>query len=921
MNGDDALTDDLALTHGLRGLARHLGPEEPLPGGPGDLAELVDHAIDALPDEGDRLARTLGSARGAAPEAADPIGRHLPFCGRRDALEVLYNAVRDAVAERRLHVVEVTGARGLGKTRLLAEALAIIDPEARGIDVLPMAARPGDGPQALLAQLVRRRFGIQPRDGDKAAYERIIEALEPLFDERLLVGNARLLGHLAGLRAMGPGADALPADLEAFRRQAFKALIAVFRLDLAKAARILVLQRPEPIGALDDRALETLLALVTELADEPLVLAVLGPAHAPLTGASDAEAAAPPAVGHAVVTRVALEPLGERDVERLVRSLFDSPDAVPALVKALADNAGGNPRIVIENARLLVQRGALVPSTTGLVPADDAHDWATEGLAGDLDEASTLRVQALVPAQRHLLEAAAIFGRAFPIEGALAVASVRAPELAFGRGLLERLVHAGMLRVEATPADPDANPGAWRFSHASDRVRLLAELGDDERALMHALTAQWLEARPLAGHDPGAQHEAVAAHWLRTGRVGAAANALVRAGEVAREALLLPRARSLFRSALEVLGLHTASRGLDRAPILVPTLLAYADLALKTGEFQEAKLLSAGALEGLRALEPRPSSELGQVARAWLLLGRAHRGLGAYGLAKGCLHRSLELARRGSDARGSADALSELARVHWVEGGDGGYAEASRLLEEALVLHRELGAPRGIAETLGLLANIRIQRGDFEGARVRLEEASVQSREAFDLVLEAKALMSLGAIAYFGGDYERALEVWKDGLRAAEIAGERELIGAFLNNLGETRLARGELEHAAAALLEAREVTTETGDLRTLIDVLKNLSGLHARRGELSRAQSTADEAFALATAMNARPSLGPALRARAEVRSMRAIAEGSPQLARDAEADFRAAIALFESLGDAAELARTQAALANHLRVVPPPG
>jgi len=442
-----------------------------------------------------------------------------------------------------------------------------------------------------------------------------------------------------------------------------------------------------------------------------------------------------------------------------------------------------------------------------------------------------------------------------------------------------------------------------------------------ERELLHALAAQWLQARPIAGHDPGLFHEAVAAHWLRAGRVGESAAALVRAGEVAREGLLLPRARSLFRSALEVLGLQTAARGLDRAPILLPALLAYADLALKTGEFQEAKLLAASALEAVRALEPRPSAELGQVARAWLLLGRAHRGLGVYALAKACMHRSLELARRGSDAKGSADALSELARVHWVEGGEGGYAEASRLFEEALGLHREIGAPRGIAETLGLLANIRIQRGDFEGARVRLEEASALARDAFDLVGEAKALMALGAIAYFGGDFERALEVWKDGLRAAEIAGERELIGAFLNNLGETRLARGELEHAAAALLEAREVTTETGDLRTLIDVLKNLSGLHARRGDLQRAQVTADEAFALATAMNARPSLGPALRARAEVRSLRAIAEGSAQLAKDAEADFRAAIQLFESLGDAAELARTQAALANHLRVVPPAG
>src|SRR5690349_1728673 len=133
-NGEQALLTDLAETRGLRGLASHLGPEESLP------PDLVEHALDALPDEGDRLVRTLVKGASSVPSGQG----HLPFCGRREQLEVIYNAVRDAVAQRRLHLVEIAGERGLGKTRVLAEALAIIDPEARGIDVLPIAARPGD---------------------------------------------------------------------------------------------------------------------------------------------------------------------------------------------------------------------------------------------------------------------------------------------------------------------------------------------------------------------------------------------------------------------------------------------------------------------------------------------------------------------------------------------------------------------------------------------------------------------------------------------------------------------------------------------------------------------------------------------------------------------------------------------------------
>ncbi len=919
MNGEHALLKDLAQARGLRGLASHLGPEESLP------PDVVERALDALPDEGDRLVRAL--------HGGDPNARIVPFCGRREALEVIYNAVRDAVAQRRLHVVEIAGERGLGKTRVLAEALAIIDPEARGIDVLPVAVRPGDGPQAMMAQLVRRRFGILPRDSDQAAYDRIIEAIEPLFDERTLVGNARLLGHLAGLRAMGPGADALPADLETFRRHAFKAFVAVFRLDLAKAPRILVLQQSDQLR---ERTLETLVSLVVELANEPLLLAVLN------EGAAFELADALP-TEHATFVRVQIEPLAERDVERIAGSLFGDAGAEPELMRALVDKARGNPRLVLENVRLLLQRGSLVMqdgvfgrSPSGFISPSAAGTGITDDmLAGDLDEASRLRIAALSAGERALLQGAAIFGRAFEAEGALAIATALEPQLgeglAFERGLpdgvdldtvvlvLERFALAGLLRrVDANQDAATMASGAtgWRFMHPADRARLLAELAGETRELMHALAAQWLEARPLAGHDPGVFWEAVAAHWLRARRKNEAARTLVRAGEAARDGLALPRAKALLRTALEALGLHSASRGLDHAPLLLSTAIAYADLALKTGDFHAARMLCAGALEAARALEPRPLNDLAPVARAWLLLGRSHRGLGAYALAKSALSRAAELSRRAADARGSGDALTELARVHWLEGGEGGYAEALRLLEEALEVRRGLGSARAIAESLGLIANIRIQRGDFEGARAPLEEASALAREAFDLAGEARALMALGAIAYFGGDYDRALEVWKDGLRAAEIAGERELVGAFLNNLGETRLSRGELDHAAAALLEAREITTETGDLRTLADVLKNLSSLYAQRGDLLRAQAIADEAFALATAMNARPSLGPALRARAEVRSLRAIAEASPELARAAEADFAQAIAIFTDLGDNAELARTQASLANHQRL-----
>jgi tetratricopeptide (TPR) repeat protein len=908
----DALLSDLREARGLDGLIELLGPEEDIPAEP-----------PIGPDESERLVNALKGQDRAI------FGRSLPFCGRREALEAVYNAVREAVAERRLHVVEIVGSLGLGKTRVLAEALSIIDPETRGIDVLPIAVKAHDGAHALLAKLVRRRFGITPQDSDKHAYDRILEALEPLIDERQLVGHARLLGHLAGLRAMGPSADALPADLEHFRRQAHKALVHLMKADLARAPRILVLQRA---SRLDEDGVDVLKQLLAELTNEPLVFAVLGD-DLPADFAT-LEAPGKPAT-EVARARVLVDPLTERDLERLVEALFApepraTPEVAHALIRNLIECARGNPRLLLESARLLVQTGRCAVTPLGLVALPSA---ASVRLPLDLDEASRLRVAALTHSERWLLQVAAVIGRNFSELAVTAIATALEPLLptALGGSNLTRLigsadgeaevfetVSATLTRLHQAGLLRRHGHGGWVFSHTADRARLLDDVPPETLTVLNALAGQWCDAHLRA--DAGAELDpiAIAAYWTRAHRPREAAQAFMRAAEAARRGLDLDKSRALYRQALRVLGLHGPTRGLDFAPLLSETMLAYGDLAFRTGRLQEARLLAVATLEVTRTLSPEPHHGESHFARAWLLYGRTLRLLGTYEAARSALDIASDLFRRAGLAKGAADALTELARTHWVRGAEGGYDRARDLLAEALVVRRSLGEPRPIAETLGLLANIAIQKGDLDGARTHLSEARSLSHEAFDLAGEARAQMALGAIAFFRGERETAIETWKAGLASAEIAGERELIGAFLNNIGEARTEIGDYEHASAALMEAREITSETGDLRTLGDVLKNLAILELKRGALPRAQALADEAVALGTAMNARPTLGPSLRARGEVRSLRAQREELSELIDKATSDLEEARAIFEALGDRQELERTDAALAEHRRRFP---
>jgi len=891
VNALDALLGDWRDGGGLAGLATVLGPEE---------APLDDAAAPRAVSEPEALA--AGERRF--------FGRKLPLSGRRDALERVYNVVRQVVAERRAKVVAIIGAAGLGKSRLLAETLAIIDPIDKGIDVLAIAADASDGPQALVGKLVRARFGIAPQTSDAQAYDRVLEVMMPLLGaggDRSLVATARMLGFLAGLRAMGPGADALPADLDHFRRQALKTLVGIFKKDLERAPRILVVKRA---SALHPHAVEFLRDLVQDLVDTPFVVMVMAE--------SPPEAVAPEGVEQ---VDVPVEPLSDRDVERLVTALLEDVEGLSAeVVKALVSSAHGSPRLVEENLHLLVQYGALVPESrqdADTPPRLALREWQACALAEDLETASRLRTSALTPAARALLQAAAVYGRTFHEDAVVAVAEAldrgwleRAGGnaelvLPFGGGELATLgLFTGLDQAGIIAAD---GPGAWRFRHGADQARLLAELLPPVRAQAHRVAAGWLRV-----HGDEHQHEIIAAHEIDGARPIEAAEELLLGAASAQAGLAVPRAKALYRKALHVLGLDEPSRGLDRAPLLLQALAGLAALAVRTGDYSQARALYWAALEAARV-----AGDAAIAADAWLGLGRAYRGLGEYMKARGALGLASDLFRRLNDSRGLGATLDQLARVHWLEGGDGGTEQALALFEAALAIRRRVGPPRALAETLGMIANIRIQHADLAGAEEILGEARTCWRDAGDLSGEARSLVALGALAFARGDRPEAIERWRDGLGRAEQAGERDLIGAFLNNIGEAQAELGDVPRAAAALVEAREIAKEIGDLRTLADVLKNLSVVAALGGDFTRADQFLEQTIGLADAIQSRPARVQALRAKASCRSLQAATlTDDPRRAAwaaEAAALYDEARAQFAELGDKWEVERTDAMRQTH--------
>lgn len=153
-------------------------------------------------------------------------------------------------------------------------------------------------------------------------------------------------------------------------------------------------------------------------------------------------------------------------------------------------------------------------------------------------------------------------------------------------------------------------------------------------------------------------------------------------------------------------------------------------------ELASLSALSAAALgrpgEGIERLESeierrqeRDPSALSAQGPLWLNLGHVHRRAGHWAEAKLCYERSLELATKGKHWQRYAITLGQLA-ILMREGGE--FRRAQDLLEEAWSLRLRAGDEVGAALMRGILALVRLAQGTLAEAIPLAQEAAKDLR-------------------------------------------------------------------------------------------------------------------------------------------------------------------------------------------------
>ena len=243
--------------------------------------------------------------------------------------------------------------------------------------------------------------------------------------------------------------------------------------------------------------------------------------------------------------------------------------------------------------------------------------------------------------------------------------------------------------------------------------------------------------------------------------------------------------------------------------------------------------------EGRRWLEAALGKDWGAAAAE--ARARALEGVGWLASGQGDLDRAQAAAEEGlklSTEAGLGDVVAaDLQNVlgEGVARQRGDYEWAAELLTESLALHRKAGDIRGVAWSLGNLANVSSDRGNYEQAKRLYEEGLALSRELGGAELLGAYLINLGYESLLEGEPERATELNEEAAELYRKRGRRGGLQHALDNLGWAMLLRGDYERAETLHKQSLGVSQDLGDKLSASESLEGLACTAGAQGEAER--------------------------------------------------------------------------------------
>lgn len=886
------------------------------------------------PPEGTSPELAIEQARSEATVTGVGVVQGVPIAmvGRQSELECLVESYKDAARERGPRVVTITGARGTGKTRLVLELL-----ETLRLSDYPFAlmtcfggAKGAEAHRDVLQRLLAWRMrlpGPEQPVGDrvtalKRRVRELFDAKDVAWAQHVLSASYELPAPALMLREV----QALRTDRSALRL-AMRELVERLVRHQARACPVVLwfdeLQYDDADGLIE------LCEMLVRLEGSP-VLAVLGGEGSEVVPGERLER------GGVAVAALELGRLPAQASEELVRETLRMVEEPPEqLISMIVRKGQGVPLAIEQIVRLLIDHGVIV------VPGGEGAPWQVhldrlfeaEALPSSVEDLARLRIEALAPDRRRLLEVAAMLGQSFSVEdlvrvmrlepmdydevpwfndarsswaqqlllelmGREIVALVRDEARAVSHTLASSSLRGGEEGAASRQDGAQANTATlFEFRFPSEQ-RFLVEQADPDLAR----SVHGCHARMLALH--GAEPSRVAMHLEAAGLYKEAARRWIEVGEAAERAFFNHSALDALTHALEFLGPEDGEQYMD-------LLQAVGRIAVRVGQTSVAEATVRTLVQTTFAFEDRR-----RAVRAYRGLGEAQFAAAQYVRAETSYRRMLDLAERDEAEHAIAAALDGVALSMYEVGAAGACAEAIKLLERALELRRAVGDSRGTADTLDAIGGVCVGRGDLNRSMACFTEAINARRAVDDWSGLARALGAMAVTCARLGRIDLAQRHVEEALEVAERTGELAVRLRALNTLAQLALQQSATEAAADHLAGAIALVEQISDRGSQILCLHTRAQLRAGTGDLPGAWEDAGLALQAAEEGDSARQLGIALRTLAVIQAtmIRERVQPRPSITQTRDR-FLEAQRLLEEMGNWHELAATLRAYGEFLR------
>ncbi len=816
------------------------------------------------PESASAVLHTLYTLSGMNHPAGSPNGGNGYFqsfatIGREAALERMDEVLTQAI-QGGPQLVLITGAEGMGKSRLLRELALHAHFQGFLVGEVDASTAP-PVPYALWRELLRQALSyrhLTPEEGLRL-YGPLLAALLPELDAGAALEWA---GTESALEAVFALVDQVIQSLdwpvtilidEAQQADSASLALLAYLLEHMEHARLLI-----------------------ALALDPTALPAEHPLQAWLQSAA--------------FPVLALSPLTLEEVKTWLRLVLGLAEVDPALAEYLHALSGGCPRDLQLALHLLREKGLLVGGKGA------GWQWLSR-IADALPVAWLEHLSRLEAHTRDVLQWSALLGLE-PGLPLLIQASGLYPDQCFialaraeKAGLLWRVLRQGNLTYRFASTwlqqglmagmEPGSRRGAFlRIAQKMEKgqvgqgtpallAKCYAQAGQVQRAFdLYRHAARQDEA--LQAWEAAAQHytqavnlltaqdapdpqaywdllTARAAVWQKLGNLSAWAADLQALSVLAEGQppsqqvwLLLEQAR-----AEEALGRRLAALDLARqasqiaqdhalTPLQAEALVLQGQLLCLTDAYSEAQ----SVLTQARNIYVTAGDERGE-SKALRWLGEALRRQGNLTDAMGAYQRVLSLARWIGDLGFESDACNALGVLTQ------DLARKRSLFEASLRLARTLRDPQRETRAYNNLGLVYWRLGLYERARVYLEEALAIQRNAQLRGGLVFSLESLARISLALGDLEKARALIEEGREISRSLGSPLNEALYLMDRGLWLMAQGEMAAARQALSAACAGFRALGTLDYLTVAASKLALVTLALGDAEAARAASDEAIA----------------------------------------------------------------------------